>query len=301
MTNISVIIVAKGNPPHILETIKSVEDLAAEIIIADIGIEKSLLNELKTYKKITVKTIEENVPYVELIREKLKKLAKNDYVFFLDPDEIVPPALSTFIRESPSHFDYFKISRKNIIFGKWIQHARWWPDYQIRLFKKDAVTWPTLIHHQPEPHGKELTIDPREDLALVHYNYENIDEYLSKMYRYAKAEAKEMVTNESEFSLGHAVKKALSEFMSRFFADKGYRDGTHGFVLSVLQMFNYFLIYMYYWELKGRLEAKPEALVQDMQKFFQQGFTETNHWASKEKFTHGIQAIKMKVVNKLLP
>lgn len=300
MINISAIIVVKDNPPHLFETLDSVEDLASEIIVADIGIETNLLERIKKYKKVKCVKVNEEIPYVEVIREKLKKHAKYDYIFFLDPDEIVPEKLQDFIKNNVGTYDYLKIPRKNIIFGKWIEHARWWPDYQIRLFKKESVIWPSHIHHQPNPKGKELVVDPKEELALVHHNYATIDEYLTKMYRYAKAEAQELVTNRQNFTLQQAIQRSLSEFMGRFFADKGYRDGTRGFVLSLLQMFNYFLVYMYYWEMKGKFESKPEELTQDTQLFFQQGLKETNHWIMKEKLIKSLNTLKIKFTNKLL-
>ncbi len=300
MNKISVITVVKDRPSHFIEFINSVKNLAHEIIVVDIGIDQLYKDEIKKIKNAKIIPFLEQVPYVELIREKLKKYASGDYVFFLDPDEIVPDKLISLIKEKTGQFDYLNIPRKNIIFGKWIEHARWWPDYQVRLFKKDKVVWPRIIHKQPQTQGIGLTVEPQENLALIHYNYDSIDDYLTKMYRYAKAEAQELVDNGQIFTLKQAVEKALSEFIGRFFAEKGYLDGTHGFVLSVLQMFNYFLVFMYYWEMKGKPDMKPEEFVKDSETFFKQGLKETYYWGIKQGLIQNISAIKNKVLNKLL-
>ena len=169
---------------HILSLLRLVRGLPV--------LDSELKNKLKTNKLIKIIEIKDDVPYVELIRNKTKDFTKSDYVFFLDPDEIVPSGLKIIIREKLDAFDYFKIPRKNITFGRWIRHSRWWPDYQVRLFKKDKVIWPKIIHRQPKVAGNGYIIEPKEEFALLHHNYQNIDEYLSKFQRYAKYEAKEI-------------------------------------------------------------------------------------------------------------
>jgi (heptosyl)LPS beta-1,4-glucosyltransferase len=185
--------------------------------------------------------------------------------------------------------------RKNMIFGKWIQRSRWWPDYQVRLFKRDSVTWPKEIHKQPQVKGNGYTIEAEEQCAILHYNYESVDEFMQKMSRYAKSEAGEL----SSFSLSEALKKGLSEFISRYFADEGYKDGLHGFVLAFLQMFYYFLVYVYYWERKKYEESSLESLQSNISEFFKNGLHETNHWLIQKKLVRGFAALKARIHNNL--
>ena len=42
--------------------------------------------------------------------------------------------------------------------------------------------------------------------------------------------------------------KPLNEFLSRFFANKGYQDGLHGLSLSLLQAFSFLAVYLKVWE-----------------------------------------------------
>jgi len=274
MKNISAVIVVKGSPIHLLKVISSVEDLVKEIIIVDIGIEAELKTKLRDNKIIRIIEIKDEVPYVELIRDKTKDFAKSDYIFFLDPDEIVTPELKKLIRENFEKYDYFKIPRKNITFGRWIRHSRWWPDYQVRLFKKDKVIWPKIIHRQPKVSGNGYTVEPREELALLHHNYQNIDEYLSKFQRYAKYEAKEIFESKKDLTFSNAIVRALNEFISRYFAGQGYKDGGQGLVLAFLQMFYYLIVYFYYLEMK---KFKVEGKIIE-EEFFRKGLKETLYW-----------------------
>ncbi|PIZ64910.1 hypothetical protein CO051_04315 [Candidatus Roizmanbacteria bacterium CG_4_9_14_0_2_um_filter_39_13] len=279
MTNISVLIVANGNPPHLLQSIASVQSLASEIIIIDIGLTKDAQNNILSLNLVTI-IQEKPVEYVELLREKSKQYAKNDYILMLDPDELVPPELATQILENYQKYDFISIPRKNIIFGKWIQHSRWWPDYQIRLFKKDRVSWPKNLHAQPKTTGNGWTVPPDENQALEHYNYESLDEYMAKMMRYAKADASTHLSSEETFTLPQALTQGSSEFISRFFAADGYKDGMHGFTLSFMQLMYYPLVYFYYWE-ERKYEDKHSQndLINISNHFFISTLFEALHWS----------------------
>ncbi|MEK7633516.1 MAG: hypothetical protein AAB437_01595 [Patescibacteria group bacterium] len=278
MKNVSAVIVVKDNPVHLSKVISSVEDLVCEIIIVDIGIDDGLKTALKNNKLVKIVKMKDEVPYVELIREKTKDFAKSDYIFFLDPDEIVTPGLKDIIKSQLDFCDYFKIPRKNIIFDRWIKHSRWWPDYQVRLFKKDKVVWPKIIHRQPKVEGHGYTIEANEKYSLLHHSYQTIDEYLSKFKRYAKYEAKEVYDSKKDLTFSNAIIKAINEFISRYFAAEGYKDGSQGLVLAFLQMFYYIIVYFYYLEMK---KFKIEGKINE-EEFFKKGLKETLYW-KKEK------------------
>jgi (heptosyl)LPS beta-1,4-glucosyltransferase len=298
MNNISAIIVALGSPKYLAQTISSITDLVDEIIIVDIGLDDATIERIKKDKKVIIKK-EHAVPYVELIREQSKTLAKHDYIFFLDPDEVVPPQLARSIGDNYQQYDYIAMPRKNIIFTKWIQHSRWWPDYQVRLFKKSAAIWPQQIHAQPELKGNGLTLEPKEELALVHQNYEQVSEYMNKMNRYAQSEAHEYIQKHHTYTIGKALKDGMHEFISRYFAAEGYKDGMHGFALSFLQLMYYPLVYFYYWEIKKYEKIDQKELARESLHFFKDGLYQTNHWLSRKGFISELSKIKH-VIIKLL-
>lgn len=277
MKTISTVIAAKGNPPYILQTIESIHDISTEIIIIDIGLDKELHTTLQKNTKITIISWEFPVPYIELIREEMFKYATSSHILYLDPDEVVPNTLKKILVETIKISDIIALPRKNIIFGKWIEHARWWPDYQIRLFKKNSLIWPKELHAQPIIKSTRASLEAIEQNALIHYNYTDIDEYFAKLIRYAKADAHTIISQNQTISLRASIQKGISEFISRFFAEKGYLDGMHGFSLSFLQMIYYIIVFMYVWEIKG-YKNQEKNLIHESIKFFKQGYKESMHW-----------------------
>lgn len=297
MKSISVIIVVKNNPPHLFETLKSIDNIAAEIIIGNIDIGHGYKKRLSEIKKVKLVTLSSTVPFADLVKEDLKKQAKGEYVLYLDPDEIFP---STSLGINPSSnslldkYDVFYFPRKNIIFGKWIEHSRWWPDYQLRLFRKNSVIWPKQIHPVPQAEGKEYKFAAEEENAILHYNYDNLDQYLNKAIRYAGSEAASL----KDYSLLKAGKNAVSEFISRFFAGEGYKDGMHGLVLSLLQMFYYFLLYFYYWEKKKYADIEKN-IPQNLQDITHNLQVETDFWLIKKNLISVSEKIRLKILNKI--
>ena len=134
MTDISVIIVAKTDTLHLIEAVNSVLPWVKEVIIINIGIPESFLKKLHEMNVRIIPYLG-NVTYADQIWNEVTKHAVSNYIFFLDPDEVVPEKLQKYIQENYSKYDALSIPRKNIIFGKWIEHSRWWPDYQLRIYK----------------------------------------------------------------------------------------------------------------------------------------------------------------------
>lgn len=294
MNNITTIIVALGEPKYLLESIESVQKLSSEIVIVDIGLNDSVKDALRTVEKVRV-VQEQPVDYVEQIREKTKELAQTEYILFLDPDEIIPETLSTQLIAQYNQYDYVSIPRMNMILGKWMEHSRWWPDYQIRLFKKASVIWPKIIHEQPNTTGTEYKIPAEKENAIVHHNYESVDEYLSKMIRYAKSDAQ----SRTSYSLGEGLSDGTREFISRYFAAEGYRDGMHGFALSFLQLMYYALVYFYFWE-KQKYRADDSDIPHTAQSFFTDIFYQTNFWGINKKLFSSQESLWYRIINKLL-
>lgn len=300
MNNISAVIVIKNNPSRVFEMLSSIDDFVLEIIIGSISLNTNLENKLLQNKKIKIVKVDNEVPFADMVKEDLKKEARGEYILYLDPDEIFPQDVKLFLKDNLDKYDYFIFPRKNIIFGKWIRHSRWWPDHQLRLFKKNSLIWPKTIHPVPKPKGKGYSFKDEEKNSIMHYNYDNLDQYLEKTVRYAKSEAEYKIKNNEEFSINVAIKLSLSEFISRFFAYEGYRDGMHGFSLAILQMFYYFLVYFYYWEEKKYFVLDQDKLLINSENYFHLGLKEINYWLIKKKLVSFWKRIKLKVLNKIL-
>lgn len=258
MGKISVVINTLNEEVELPKTISSIKGLADEIVVCDM---ESSDNTREVAKKLRAKVyIHKKISYVEPTRNFAISKATGDWVLVLDVDEEIPSKLSSKLKEivKKPEADYFRIPRKNIIFGKWIKHTNWWPDYNIRFFKKGFVSWNEVIHSVPMTQGKGMDLPEKEEYAIVHNNYKDLSSYFEKMLRYTDAGRDNLLKGGYVFTWRDLIKKPLNEFLSRFFEGEGYKDGVHGLALSFLQSFSEFTVYLKVWEKQGFTERNIE-------------------------------------------
>lgn len=248
---ISVVINTYNEEKHIERVIKSV-NFADEVLVCDMHSDD---NTAVIAKKLGAKVIfHKRLSYVEPARNFAVSKSQNDWVLVLDPDEEIPPSLADKLKQIASETNvtiFVDLPRKNIIFDKWIKTAMWWPDYNPRFFKKGNVSWSEKIHEKPKTLGQGISLPAEERYAIVHHHYESISQYLEKLNRYTSIQAKNLVTSGYKFEWKDLISKPLGEFLSRYFALRGFEDGLHGLSLALLQAFSHLIMYLKVWELEG--------------------------------------------------
>lgn len=246
---ISVVISAYNEENLIEDCLKSVKDLADEIIFVD---NTSLDKTVDIAKKYTKKIfIRENDP-VMLNKNKNFGFTKatGDWILSLDADERLAPELAQEIRSTINDERYtaYEIPRKNIIFGKWIKHSIWWPDYNLRLFKRGKGQFPEKHVHE------KIEIDGsigRLENPIIHYNYQTVSQFVNKLNKtYTESETENFIKSGKQIYWYDAIRWPTNDFLKTFFLQKGYKDGLHGLVLSLFQAFYSLVFFAKVWERK---------------------------------------------------
>lgn len=247
---ISVVVVNFNEGKKLKGCLKSIEDFADEIVVVDLGSTDDSEEVAKRFKAKFLK--HDFVPYVELVRNFAVSQALGNWILVLDPDEAVSDSLKNRLKQVTSLTDYVAVNipRKNIFFGKWIAHTNWWPDKHVRFFKKGKVSWSNKIHLYPEVDGNVLELESKEELAVIHYGYDNVRQFIERQNRYSNIEAK------NRFDLGERFSWALflwwpkREFLVRFIRHMGFLDGFHGLSLTFLMMIYKLIVAVKLWELE---------------------------------------------------
>lgn len=278
MTKLSVVINTLNEEANIAEAIKSVKNIADEIIVVDMESED---NTRKIAKELGAKIfLHRKMGYVEPARNFAISKASNDWILILDADERISKTLAKKILSAieTNHADYYTLPRKNIIFDKWISHTGWWPDYNIRLFKKQNVSWGDEIHSVPVTNGQGGDFEPTEENAIVHYNYTTVESFISRLNRYSTIQAKERFSENKEFNWQDLVSRPTSEFVTRYFRLEGYKDGIHGLSLSLLQAFSELVVEIKVWQETKFAEQKVSSKQVITQ--IRKSQSEVNYWTA---------------------
>ena len=177
---ISVVLTVLNEEEKIKACLESVT-WADEIVVVDDGSTDTTVAIAKQYTDKVFHHVSKG--FVEPARNFAISKATGDWILILDADEQVSSSLAEKLRSITieSHVNGVRLPRKNIIFNKWMKHTGWWPDYNIRFFKKGSVIWSDKIHSQPELRGLIVDLGPQESYALIHYNYESVSQFLKKL------------------------------------------------------------------------------------------------------------------------
>ncbi len=276
MSKISVCLATFNEEKNIKDCLESVRQLADEIVIVDGTSSDKTVEIAKKYaSKIIVR---ENPLMFHINKQKAFEAATSDWILYLDADERVTPKLKKEILDAIRSTLYagYWIPRKNIIFGKWIQHAGWHPDYQLRLFKRGKAHLPCeSVHEQPKLSGKAGHLKN----PLIHYNYQTILQFVKRLNDLYSENDKNVFLAEGKKVEWHdAIRFPVNEFLKRFFREGGYKDGLHGLVLSMLQAFSIFVTFAKVWEIQGFKEIKEEKFLEKTEKEFFKVGQELQYW-----------------------
>lgn len=172
-----------------------------------------------------------------------------EWVFFVDADERVPPELAAEAREAIKDDRYrgWWVPRHNYIFGRLTKHAGWYPDYQLRVLHRASARYDPSreVHEVVQLDGEAGYLEN----PLVHYNYDDVAEFIEKQEAYTDYEARIRYRAGERPRPRTYVTQPLRHFWWRFVALGGYKAGLHGLRLSVLMAYYAFQM----WWRVGRL------------------------------------------------
>jgi hypothetical protein len=256
--SLSVVINTKNSAVTLKKALDSVKSLADEIVIVDM---RSTDETLSIAKKYTQKISSFNdVGYVEPARNFAISKATKDWVLVLDADEEVSDGLRQIIKQIISgqvdingQADAYFIPRQNIIFNKKIEKTGWWPDYQLRLFKTGAVKWSDEIHSIPEVLGNTLSLPADDRFAIIHHNYQTVEQFVERLNRYTTAHlvTKNADDKSTPLTTAQLLETFTKELTSRLFAQKGIDEGVHGLGLSLMQSMYQVVVELKKWQNAG--------------------------------------------------
>ncbi len=242
---LSVVIHTYNSEKYLEKSLESVKS-ANEIIICDMYSSDRTVEIAQRYGCKII--YHENMGYADPARNWAMNQAANDWIFVLDSDEIAPKPLMDFLNkwaESPElqkHFKGMYMPRKNIQLGKFLR--AWYPNTIIRLFKKGYFDWPAEVHCSPTIHGGIYSIDVKDhEMAIIHYNHQTIESFISRMNTYTTLEIKKFRQRGTKFALWFLLLRPIGEFIKRYFFKKGYKDGMHGFMFAIfIGIYKFFAI-----------------------------------------------------------
>lgn len=253
--DLSVIIIAKDEEKVIDECLQSVQNLADEVVVLDTGstdktIEIAEKSKAKVYQFEKTKEIDYSA-----WRNYALTSAKGKWLLYLDADERITPLLKKeilqVIKANEKNISAFAIPRRNIRLGKEMKYGGWWPDYVLRLIKKNKLKkWVGQLHEQPQIDGQVGKL--RE--PMVHFSHRGLFEHkLANTIVWSEMEATMLFkAKHPPMTLKRFCGAMTREFYLRMIKYQAWRDGTEGILEAIYQVFSVFITYARLWEMQNK-------------------------------------------------
>jgi len=244
MLPVSVVLVTKNEEKNIREALQSIGDVSEIIVVDDFSTDKTV----EISREFTKKVFQIEWKGYAAQKQKAIDLAEGPWVFLLDADERFTKPLFEEVKRivaQQGEYEGFFVPRKNFFLGKWIRHGGWWPDYTLRLFRKEiAHVEARKVHEKVVVSGKAGFLEN----PLEHFTYRTISDYLKKMEIYSTLAAEELKNKGTKSGIMTMCIHAAFTFVKMYLFRLGFLDGIHGFVLAVLYSYYTFLKYLKLWE-----------------------------------------------------
>ena len=228
MPNLSAVVITRNEEANIKRCLLSLK-IADEIIVIDSG---STDNTTQIAENLGAKVYSKEWEGYGPAKKEAVGKASGKWIISLDADEELSPALAkeieaTILADTP--FSGYFIKRKTNFLGHWIYHCGWYPDYILRLFKKEAGNFNDSVVHE------KVVIDGKIGYLkseIFHYSYNSIEQYFEKSEIYTTMGAKQAFESGRKASWYHIALKPPVSFIKHYFIKLGFLDGLEGFIIS---------------------------------------------------------------------
>ena len=191
--------------------------------------------------------------------------AKHDWIFSLDADERVSDELKTSIenlrKSSDSQLaDGYEIARRTFYQQRWIRGGGWYPDRQLRLFKKTQGHWKQRHIHESVEMNNGARVD-RLQGDLLHYTSQDAAHHHRMIgERYAPLAARQMFEEGRRTSVLGVASAGPAAFIRSLILKGGLRDGFAGFTIASFAAHHAFLKHLMLWEKQRAVntDKKPD-------------------------------------------
>jgi glycosyltransferase involved in cell wall biosynthesis len=228
MNRLSVCIVAQNERENLPRLLDSAWPVADEIVLVDGG---STDRTQEVARDAGAKVFFR--PFTNHADQKnyAASLASHDWIFLLDADEELSPELANSIQQwkcHPPQFAVYEMTRLTWYLGAWIRHSRWYPDWQRRLYRRDAARFAGVIHSALRYDGRTGRL--RGD--LLHYTIRDFSEHEAKLEKYTSAIAKEMFDQGKRNWRAAMCFAAPWSWIHHFVLGAGFLDGSRGLLIA---------------------------------------------------------------------
>lgn len=243
---ISIIILTKNEENNIVDCLESVDWCDEIIVIDDFSTDRTLQVIKNFNRRVKIFQHELRGDFSAQRNFGLSK-ARGGWVLFVDADERLSNGLKGEIMDYASfknkNYNGFYMQRKDIIWGKELQHGEVGNIKLLRFGKKNAGIWRGKVHEVWEISGRLGNFK----MPLLHYPHQTVGNFLREINYYTDLRAKELCDRGESVSFLKIILYPVLKFKINYFLKLGFLDGIEGLVFALMMSFHSFLVRAKLW------------------------------------------------------
>src|SRR5262249_38692662 len=149
------------------------------------------------------------------------------------------------LRDPATLPDGFRIARRTLYLNRWINHSGWYPDYQMRLYRKAASFWGGISPHETARVKGKVEILKGE---FLHYTKRNLSEHHRVLDEYTTLAAGYHYKNNKRVRGLELFILPIAAFVRTYIFKRGFRDGLPGLIIAMFTAYSVFLKFAKVWE-----------------------------------------------------
>jgi glycosyltransferase involved in cell wall biosynthesis len=202
-------------------------------------------------------------PGFALQKQFAAQAAAHEWVFSLDADERVSEELRHSIEDilytsEERLADGYRIARRSFYMGRWIRGGGWYPNYQLRLYRKSKGLWKGAYIHE----SVKMETRARVEILggdILHYSIRDASHH-NRMIgeRYAPLAARQMYEENRRTSPLKIAAAGTAAFFRSFILKGGFRDGLAGYAIARFAAHNAYLKHLLLWEMQNETTVNKD-------------------------------------------
>lgn len=252
MEKLSVVIITFNEEKNIEKCLMSVKSIADEILVID-SLSTDATPEI--CKRHNVHFVSQKWLGYSEQKNYANELAENNYILSIDADEVVSDELAKSINEEKAKgfpSKAYDFNRLTFFCGHPIKHCGWYPDYRVRMWRRDLAQWKGKIHELL----KFDTPTPITRLKgdLLHYSFHSIEQHEAQVNKFSTISAQAKFEKGKTTTMLNVWFAPKWKFFKAYVLQLGFLDGKYGYVVCKNSSHAVFLKYMKLYQMT--LESK---------------------------------------------
>jgi len=241
-SGITAVIICFNEEHNIKRCLDSLQGVVNEIIVVDSFSSDKTPEICRSYSNVIF--VQKPWENYSVAKNYGNSLAKYSHILSLDADEALSEDLRKYLIEQSrtSLPKAMQFARLTNYCGVWIRHCGWYPDFKIRLWRKDIATWQGIIHESLSFYVSVTPTTAKGD--ILHYSYYTINDHIRQLNLFTDLMAKDGFEKGKKATYTKIICSPIIKFIKSYFLQRGFLDGYYGFVVSLISAFATFIKYL---------------------------------------------------------